>query len=244
MPHLIVDTPENTKFEFLLEAEIITIGRSPTCSLQLESGQVSRQHAELVRQGPTYLLKDLGSSNGTILNGKPVQEPAALINDSVIAIGDFQLTYKAPRVETQITFALIGQSPPVENHTFVLPTGQLTVGRSDDSSIVVDHHSISRQHALIDVSQKEIRIEDSQSSNGTFINNESIHKKTLASGDVLRFGTVEFKLAQMEQPGVTEKVKSLNRFFNRSDRNIKLAALVAIMSVGLLITTLSIAIDD
>ncbi|WP_350276910.1 FHA domain-containing protein [Kribbella sp. HUAS MG21] len=54
--------------------DLVRIGRAPDCDLILDRPEVSRHHAELLRIDPTgYELRDLGSTNGTQVNGAPVQ---------------------------------------------------------------------------------------------------------------------------------------------------------------------------
>ncbi|MEG3626918.1 DUF1707 and FHA domain-containing protein [Streptomyces poriticola] len=50
----------------------LRIGRDPACGLRLHHETVSRVHAELVRQGGLWILRDLGSTNGTTVNGRRV----------------------------------------------------------------------------------------------------------------------------------------------------------------------------
>jgi signal transduction histidine kinase len=59
---------------FRLEDASVTIGRGSTCAVQLHDTEVSREHAELRRQGNVFLIRDLGSSNGTFVNGRTVKE--------------------------------------------------------------------------------------------------------------------------------------------------------------------------
>lgn len=54
--------------------DLVRIGRAPDCDLILDRPEVSRHHAELLRIDPTgYELRDLGSTNGTQVNGAPIQ---------------------------------------------------------------------------------------------------------------------------------------------------------------------------
>jgi hypothetical protein len=59
----------------------VTIGRSPECTVKLSDSTVSRRHAEIVRDGDAWVLRDVGSSNGTNVNG-------AAIGEHVLADGD------------------------------------------------------------------------------------------------------------------------------------------------------------
>ena len=54
-----------------------TIGRDEHCTVVLHSPQVSRNHAEVLLEGRTALVRDLGSSNGTFVNGRRVQGRSA-----------------------------------------------------------------------------------------------------------------------------------------------------------------------
>ena len=69
------------------------IGRSPYCDLVLDSEDVSRQHGKFFSQSGNYYFCDLGSRNGTIINGKLADKNSSYIlkNGDVIRIGDFAL---------------------------------------------------------------------------------------------------------------------------------------------------------
>jgi serine/threonine protein kinase len=57
---------------FHLDGDHLTIGRSPDCQITIEDMNVSRRHAELLLTSPGYKIQDLGSKNGTFVNGKQV----------------------------------------------------------------------------------------------------------------------------------------------------------------------------
>ncbi len=63
------------------------IGRIPWATVSIESLQVSRRHARIVVDGSTALLEDLGSKNGTYLNGRPLKDPTYLADDDRIGLG-------------------------------------------------------------------------------------------------------------------------------------------------------------
>ena len=68
------------------------IGRSPECDVFLDDVTVSRRHAELVRDGETFTITDLGSLNGTFVNRKRI-ESAELDDDDELQIGKYRLTF-------------------------------------------------------------------------------------------------------------------------------------------------------
>ena len=64
------------------------IGRTPQCDAQIENdSRISRSHCELVRYKGEYILHDLGSRNGTLVQGKPI-EAVKLIDQGVFSVGD------------------------------------------------------------------------------------------------------------------------------------------------------------
>lgn len=70
-----------------IEVEIYTIGRSPLCQLQIAHPIVSRLHAKVERKGAHYLISDIGSANGTYLNGQRLSAPRLLMDGDLIGLG-------------------------------------------------------------------------------------------------------------------------------------------------------------
>ena len=68
------------------------IGRSPECDVFLDDVTVSRRHSELVRDGETFSIRDLGSLNGTYVNRRRI-ESVVLENDDEVQIGKYRLTF-------------------------------------------------------------------------------------------------------------------------------------------------------
>jgi hypothetical protein len=79
---------------FALDGDRIEIGRSPQADVFLDDVTVSRSHAILVRDGPTYWIEDTGSLNGTYVNRRRV-EKATLEDGDEVQIGKYRLTYLA-----------------------------------------------------------------------------------------------------------------------------------------------------
>lgn len=65
---------DDKRRDFPLSEETAVLGRRQDCALRIPTRDVSRQHCELVQQGGQLTVKDLGSSNGTYVNGKRVAE--------------------------------------------------------------------------------------------------------------------------------------------------------------------------
>jgi len=79
-----------------LDASEVIIGRSPDCHIVLPDRQVSRRHARVFRADDVFYVEDLGSKNGTWVNGQPLHEPRALQDGDEIQIAlRFKLAYVA-----------------------------------------------------------------------------------------------------------------------------------------------------
>ena len=69
----------------------VTIGRDKTCDCSLEESTVSTRHAVLTFHHGQWWIEDLGSTNGTLLNGQPVTEPAVLTTSDLVRCGQVDL---------------------------------------------------------------------------------------------------------------------------------------------------------
>jgi pSer/pThr/pTyr-binding forkhead associated (FHA) protein len=81
MPQLQIFLSEDDRVNYDLTDEKVTVGRLADNTLQLEDASVSSHHAELILEGDRYHLHDLGSTNGTFVNGEAT-------TDAILAHGD------------------------------------------------------------------------------------------------------------------------------------------------------------
>jgi len=77
--------------------EAITIGRGPDNTIVVNDPSISTHHAQLLLEGDTYRLKDLDSTNGTRVNGKPVTETVLRFDDR-IRFGAAEARYESSEV--------------------------------------------------------------------------------------------------------------------------------------------------
>jgi hypothetical protein len=82
---LMVDGPSSGTRFFIEKAELV-IGRDERCDVVIPDRQVSRQHASISLRGDGYILKDLGSKNGTFVNGRELNGPHTLQDGDEIQI--------------------------------------------------------------------------------------------------------------------------------------------------------------
>jgi pSer/pThr/pTyr-binding forkhead associated (FHA) protein len=94
LPHLTITTADGQSFKRPLDKEIITIGRSSKNDLSLASDlSLSRFHAEIRREGKQYLVRDVGSRNGTNVNGAPVIQPVPFGPGDRITLGETTIIF-------------------------------------------------------------------------------------------------------------------------------------------------------
>jgi pSer/pThr/pTyr-binding forkhead associated (FHA) protein len=89
---LVVKRGPNAGSRFLLDKDMTTAGRHPESDIFLDDVTVSRRHAEFSRTGGSFLVRDVGSLNGTYLNRERIDE-APLSNGDEVQIGKFRLVY-------------------------------------------------------------------------------------------------------------------------------------------------------
>jgi len=94
---------------FPISGDVITIGRELDNDISLDDLQVSRHHVRLTRQDNQFIIEDLGSANGTLINGKPVTESCTLQPGDVIEVGSFTLTVEgdAPNISPPQTITQV-----------------------------------------------------------------------------------------------------------------------------------------
>lgn len=71
-----------------LEGDIISIGRESENGLVINDAEVSRKHSQLMLQGGKYIISDLGSTNGTFVNGQRLTGQHILQSGEVISLGE------------------------------------------------------------------------------------------------------------------------------------------------------------
>ena len=89
---LVVKRGPNAGSKFLLDRDQTSCGRHPSSDIFLDDITVSRRHAEILREGGRFLVKDTGSLNGTYVNRERV-DVAELVSGDELQIGKFKLMF-------------------------------------------------------------------------------------------------------------------------------------------------------
>lgn len=88
---IICSMPAEELVRFFERSPVI-IGRDPACECWVDDRTVSNRHAQLTYHHSQWWLEDLGSTNGTLLNGMPVTEPVVLMSGDQVRCGQVGLT--------------------------------------------------------------------------------------------------------------------------------------------------------
>ena len=93
-----------------LQGASVSIGRASDCSIPIKDRYLSRKHAEIVAAADGWILKDLGSANGTYLNGARVERDQRLKTGDRIRLGDTEIVFETSERDTDRFIAVAGAS--------------------------------------------------------------------------------------------------------------------------------------
>ncbi|MEW6185798.1 MAG: MFS transporter [Thermodesulfobacteriota bacterium] len=276
-------------FSFQMDTKEVRVGRGSRCDLILPDPKVSRDHALFVQRPEGVFLKDLGSFNGTFVNGRRIYEIVLKDHDQII-LGTSEILFLSDREETVVTSNKILAPPePLEQtmavhpsgpldrtitvprgeqfdqtvtvprpipgpttepnpsptplvlnelqtiiqkihpvpdnkkepeETFLLkikpPTGtsfsypieesEILIGRSSQCHLTLNDQLLSRKHALVRKTPEGLLLEDQNSANGTYVNDQRITSRTLEAGDRIRLGVSLLTVERAESGPETEGI--------------------------------------
>ncbi|MBJ6764019.1 FHA domain-containing protein [Myxococcaceae bacterium JPH2] len=93
-PRLVVTAGPKEGEEFVLDGTEYVIGRSTDNPICIADTSVSRRHISVRNDGSGWMVSDLGSGNGTMVNGEPISEETLLANGDTITLGDTELSFQ------------------------------------------------------------------------------------------------------------------------------------------------------
>jgi pSer/pThr/pTyr-binding forkhead associated (FHA) protein len=92
---LLVQRGPDAGARFLLDSDVVTVGRHPDSDIFLDDISVSRRHATFTRSGSGYVISDLGSLNGSYINRDRIDSEVTLAGGDEVQIGKYRLIYFA-----------------------------------------------------------------------------------------------------------------------------------------------------
>lgn len=207
--------------EFLLKAGTNLVGRDPTADILLSDVTVSRRHAQVIIEGNTAYIEELGSTNGTKVNGQPVSvgERVPLGSMAEVQFGNITLVldlpegFETPEVAApsseEIAAYLVSATDPGQRYP--LRAGANKIGRRDSNDIVLPDPYVSGQHALLEISGTIARLTDLGSTNGTYIEGNRLAPNmptVITAETAFTLGQTAVRLEWVEAEVETEEVVS------------------------------------
>jgi ABC transport system ATP-binding/permease protein len=198
---------------FPLLSESASIGRESGNDICLDAETfplASRRHARIVRRRNEYVVTDLGSFNGTLVDGRLISAPTTLRNGAHLEIGRGGLKLRFVNPSFGVVNEGAGGTVALSESEFVAPSGDarnfllrkpfaqakkenvLTLGRADDCDIQLNVLQISNLHARFTVRGDSVTVEDAGSTNGVYCNGKRVARQDVTPGDVIQIGPYLF----------------------------------------------------
>jgi ABC transport system ATP-binding/permease protein len=197
-----------------------TIGRDEGNTIRLTERNISRKHAILHKNADAWCLSDLGSYNGSYVNGVRVVSEYQLSHTDIVHMGDYRLicedeevlqaaavgpSVPPPRTTTYKPDRLVVVVGPNPGQEFPISATRLTIGRALEADVSLPHASVSRMHAEIQaLGGGRYEIIDKSSSNGIGVNGSQLRRGLLEAGDFIELGEIKLKFVgagQVYRPG-------------------------------------------
>lgn len=202
MPKLVLNEEAGTREVVLRSGD--TAGRVAENAIRLAVPEASRRHCKFIEEKGVWFVEDLGSSNGTLVNGRRVSR-FELADGDVIQIGLAEMRFLDVQEEAgPADSADWGEDDlSLEDEVFLvlggtaragdllkLPQGKTTVGRNAKHALRFQDASVSGDHAEVIREGNRVTVVDLDSKNGTFLNGRRVDRSELHSGDEVRFGNI------------------------------------------------------
>ena len=216
---LIIIQDNNPSQEFELSKASVTLGRAMTNDIVLGDTRASRSHARIDCSQEGCAVVDLGSSNGTRLNGLPVTRASVEPGDT-LTVGSTTLRFEAPTLVELPEMTLMESMSDLEltidqefvpmvlnetsqprlvvfttERTWEVPLAdvdEVVIGRALENEVVIAQTKVSRQHARVfRTGGGGFVLRDLNSTNGTWYHGEQASELLLADGDMVRIGEAQ-----------------------------------------------------
>ncbi len=199
----------------------LKIGRENSNDIVINEPRISRNHAIVTDLGNgTFEVKDLGSTNGTFVNGQRITTQIIRQSDKLEVAGCLVKWFEvitSPKEEK----TAINEQPFAK----ILKT--ITIGASPENNLVIQNNFVSAHHAKISLLKNgDYFIQDLGSSNGTFINGIQIMAKNFAKTDVVKIASANLPVDWFHQKNLTP------RFFKDHRKKLLISFLLLTIASG------------
>ncbi|MBD3315618.1 MAG: FHA domain-containing protein [Chitinivibrionales bacterium] len=189
------------RFEFPLSGGEVLIGRAHECDMIVGGVGVSRKHAALRLTPEAPVVRDVGSTFGVRVDGKP--SPQKILTDGctlTIGVQSYRVAVEPGKITLERSD--VSSEPPILFSR--RDSNTVRIGRDTINEIHLPHPLVSRHHCtVVHRGENRFDIADNGSTNGTFVNGRPVRRATLTEGDIVQVGPYRFlfengKLAKAE----------------------------------------------
>lgn len=202
--------------EHPIRAGSSVVGRE--ADIAIPDSRVSRRHAQITSEGGVFFVEDLGSTNGTTLNGAAVSSRVPFGVGDTLAFGGVEVKLRMPgQASGGVTqsfpsnrTAAMPAAPQLEaaparlvggEVDLPLKVGQNTFGRKSDNDVMIADPYVSGRHGIIEVAADGLFLTDTGSTNGTLLNDAKMGanmRTRITPDDVIRLGGLELRVVPAE----------------------------------------------
>jgi len=122
---------EGSDVSFETSEQVVVVGRHSSNTLVVVDGRLSREHLRIEREGSAWYAEDLGSSNGTTLNGEPLRDQQRIKNGDKLSLGGLEVSVE---IESQPAEPANQAPPPVVNAPAAMPVSAAAPASTDGSA--------------------------------------------------------------------------------------------------------------
>jgi pSer/pThr/pTyr-binding forkhead associated (FHA) protein len=219
MPYILLcRTGDDAGLACRIEGGTCLIGRAADCNLSLLHGQLSRHHARVAQAEDGGLaIEDLGSKNGTSVNGEPARKgaPLALAHCDLVTIGT-ELQFVLLDLDRVPQGQVVAASLVGPDETRVpLQLGPNVIGSDHGCDLIVEDPSVKPRHARIVVTSSGVAVEPDADAGPVLVNGTQVESMVLRHADILtlspsaEFG-IEVVTGLLPEPTVAPGVTQLH----------------------------------
>jgi pSer/pThr/pTyr-binding forkhead associated (FHA) protein len=194
---------EQSGREHPLRPGLNVIGREG--DIALPDSKISRRHAQISHDNGVLTVEDLGSSNGTKVDGNPlsVGQPVTLKGGEKLSFAGYEVGLQLPGAgNANATQAFGGNKTAAismawDGKDFPLKLGLNTFGRKTDNDVAITDPYVSGKHGVIEVTENDLYVTDTGSTNGCNLNDIKLaeNMRTMMTvNDTIKIGAIELTI--------------------------------------------------
>ncbi len=203
--------------ECILDDRQIVVGSAEECDIRIEDKMVSLQHCIIKKENSQFVVQDLKTAYGTLVNGKKIESSQLKVNDEIgISPYSLVLREKIQRRKKELkSYNLLGIHGAFEGKKYELEYGETRIGRSDVFNEIIlwgnVDPSVSRRHATITFQDNQYVLTDKRSRNRTFVNKKEVGEDEsilLQSKDEILIGRTIFRFVEEDDHDYSPPTKA------------------------------------